>query len=38
MIPKRLIQTAVAAALVAAASGPIPKFIQTLRVAQGLQL
>lgn len=34
MIPKQLIQAAVAAALIAAASGQIPKFIQTMRVAQ----
>lgn len=34
MIPKQLIQAAVAAALIAAASGQIPKFIQTIRVAQ----
>ena len=34
MIPKQLIQAAVAVALTAAASGQIPKFIQTMRVAQ----
>jgi hypothetical protein len=34
MIPKQLVQAAVAAALIAAASGQIPKFIQTMRVAQ----
>lgn len=34
MIPKQLIQAAVAAALIAAASGQIPKLIQTMRVAQ----
>ena len=34
MIPKQLIQAAVAASLIAAASGQIPKFIQTMRVAQ----
>lgn len=34
MIPNKLIQAAVAAALVAAATGQLPKFIQTVRVAQ----
>jgi hypothetical protein len=34
MIPKQLIQTAVALAILAAASGQIPKFIQSMRVAQ----
>lgn len=34
MIPKQLIQAAVAAALIAAASGQIPKLIQAMRVAQ----
>lgn len=34
MIPNKLIQTAVAAALLAAATGQLPKFIQTVRVAQ----
>jgi hypothetical protein len=34
MIPKHLIQAAVAVVLIAAASGQIPKFIQTMRVAQ----
>lgn len=37
MIPNKLIQTAVAAALLAAATGQIPKFIQTVRVAQSRQ-
>lgn len=34
MIPRQLIQAAVAAALIAVASGQIPKFIQTMRIAQ----
>lgn len=34
MILKQVIQAAVAAALIAAASSQIPKFIQTMRVAQ----
>jgi hypothetical protein len=34
MIPNKLIQAAVAAALFAAATGQLPKFIQTVRVAQ----
>lgn len=34
MIPNQLVQAAVAAALIVAASGQIPKFIQTMRVAQ----
>jgi hypothetical protein len=34
MIPKQLIHVAIAAALVAATSGKIPEFIQTMRVAQ----
>lgn len=34
MIPNKLIQAAVAAALFAAATGQLPKFIQTFRVAQ----
>jgi hypothetical protein len=34
MIPKQLIQTAVAAALIAAASGQLPKFVHSMRVAQ----
>lgn len=34
MIPNKLIQAAVAAALVAATNGQLPKFIQTVRVAQ----
>lgn len=33
-IPQRLIQAAVTAALVAAATGQLPKFIQQVRVAQ----
>lgn len=33
-IPNKLIQAAVVAALVAAATGQLPKFIQTVRVAQ----
>ncbi len=33
-IPQRLIQAAVAAALLAAATGQIPKFIRQVRVAQ----
>lgn len=33
-IPNKLIQAAVAAALVAAATGQLPKFIQHVRVAQ----
>lgn len=37
MIPQKLIQVAVAAALIAAATGQLPKFIQAVRVAQ-LQL
>lgn len=34
MIPNKLIQAAVAAALIAAASGQLPKFIQAARIAQ----
>lgn len=34
MIPQKLIQAAVAAALAAAVTGQIPRFIQTVRVAQ----
>lgn len=33
-IPNTLIQAAVTAALIAAATGQLPKFIQTVRVAQ----
>lgn len=33
-IPSKLIQAAVAAALIAATSGQLPKFIQQVRVAQ----
>lgn len=33
-IPNKLIQAAVAAALVAAATGQLPKFIQQVRLAQ----
>lgn len=38
MIPKQLIHAAIAAALIAAASGKISEFIQTMRVAQYLLL
>lgn len=34
MIPNKLIQIAVSAALLAAAAGQLPKFIQTVRAAQ----
>lgn len=34
MIPSKLIQAAVAAALLAAATGELPRFIQQVRVAQ----
>ena len=34
MIPKELIQAAVAAAVIAAATGQLPKFIKVMRVAQ----
>lgn len=34
MIPQKLIQAAVAAALIAAATGQLPKFIVAARVAQ----
>lgn len=34
MISKQLIHAAIAATLIAAASGKIPEFIQTMRVAQ----
>lgn len=34
MIPNKLIQTAVAAALIAAASGQLPRFVKAVQIAQ----